>query len=204
MQWPIGLLLGCTGLAAACLVPPAAAHEGLQMPQDDRVWPQWRARIALQTSAVAPAGGTAWLDGAEAQRIWRGAAVLGDYTLATPSFGRWRASAGLLIGRPGGGTWFSADVGPQLQLSVQRLDDGPGHPAGARDILNTPLPYVGLGFSGSAWHNSLSLSADVGLAGEPASASAPPRTLLGNQGKDRAWRELRLSPVLQLGLRYSF
>ena len=34
--------------------------------------------------------------------------------------------------------------------------------------------------------------------------NAAGKALFGNQGVDRAWRDLRLAPVVQLGVRYTF
>jgi hypothetical protein len=62
-----------------------------------------------------------------------------------------------------------------------------------------------LGFSGAAGLVGLSLNADLGLvAGRPEAAAGLGRALFGNQGMERSLRELRLAPVMQLGVRYSF
>ena len=66
-------------------------------------------------------------------------------------------------------------------------------------------PYLGLGFSGAPWHNGLSISADIGLVAERLGTTpGAGRAVFGNQAMDNAARELRLSPLLQLGVRYAF
>jgi hypothetical protein len=51
----------------------------------------------------------------------------------------------------------------------------------------------------------LSITADLGWVAErPGAAGQVGRALFGNQGMDSALRDLRVSPVLQLGMRYTF
>jgi hypothetical protein len=67
------------------------------------------------------------------------------------------------------------------------------------------VPYLGLGFSSALWHSALSITADFGLVAERASAASDlGRALFGNQGMERSSREMRLAPVMQLGMRYTF
>ena len=191
------------GLMGWMLLAPLAAlaGTGLSPPPADSVWPQWQARISLQTAVVSPLGLSGLLDGNRQQRSWQGASMLGDYYFATPSFGNFRASGGLMVGATGGAPLLSTGVGQRIGLSLQSLGavSNPGaEQPGA-------VPYLGLGYSGSAWRNALSLTADLGwVAEQPSAAATAGRALLGTQGRDSAWRELRLSPVLQVGLRYSF
>ena len=67
------------------------------------------------------------------------------------------------------------------------------------------MPYLGVGFTGAAWRGGLEISADFGLVAErPGAAIGLGRALFGSQALDGALRELRLSPVLQFGVRYAF
>ncbi len=190
-------------LAFAAAPLAAAAGAGLVPPTPETLWPQWQARISMQTAALSPLSllsAPQRLDGA-APRVWQGAAVLGDYYFATPWFAGLRASGGLMTGLQGGTPSLTANAGPRLGLSVQA-----GGNAGliATEAPGT-VPYLGFGFSGAAWRNTLSVTADVGLVAErPSAASGLGRALFGNQAFDSALRELHLAPVLQLGVRYSF
>lgn len=188
-------------LFVAVLPIAAFASDGLVAPPADTLWPQWQARIAVQTAAVSPLGLSHLLEGGPPQRGWQGGALLGDYYFAQPSFGSFRASGGLMFGSTGGAPLMSAPLGSRLGLTLQSTGNLPV--AGAE----TPgtLPYLGLGFTSAAWWRSLSLTADLGLVAEqPSAAAGVGRALFGTQGKENAWRELRLSPVLQVGLRYTF
>lgn len=190
-------LLATCALAAG----PAMAGSGFVAPDASALWPLWQARIAVQSAAVSPVSLMHELDGSTAQRSWQGTAVLGDYYFATPSFGNFRASGGLMVGTLGGAPLMAASAGPRLGWSVQ-----------ASGQVQTPgadapgaVPYLGLGFTGAAWRQSLSVTADLGLVAERAGAvGSVGRALFGSQGMESALREMRLSPLLQLGLRYTF
>ena len=188
-------------LSFAALPTAALASAGLVAPPADMLWPQWQARIALQTAAVSPLGLSRLLEGTSPQRGWQGAALLGDYYFATPSFGGFRASGGLMFGSTGGAPLLSAPLGSRLGLTLQGA--GTLSPPGAESPGT--LPYLGLGFTSAAWRRTLSLTADLGwVAEQPSAVVGVGRALFGTQGKESAWRELRLSPVLQVGLRYTF
>jgi hypothetical protein len=175
--------------AALCLAPLAAlGAEGLVAPAADWLWPQWQARISVQAAPVvrldqlsAPAA-----EATPSARSLQSGALLGDYYFSHSWLKSFRASGGLRLGATTP-TWPGA---------------GPG------DTLST-MPYVGLGYSGEPLRalglKGLSLVADLGLVAErPGAADGLSRALLGTQGWESAMRELRLSPVLQLGVRYSF
>lgn len=189
------------GLVLSLWSAVAAAHAagGLVAPAAETVWPQWQARVSLQTASMSPLNLSRQLDGGNMQHGVQGGAILGDYYFATPSFGSFRASGGLMVGSLGGLPVSSASAGPRLGLS---LNSGmASHAALGADIgggNNNTLPYLGLGFSGAPWRNGLAISADLGLVAGRGSA------LFGNQGLEGTLRELRLSPVLQLGVRYAF
>jgi hypothetical protein len=189
----------CQALTLAALPLAAAAGEGLVPPAAESLWPQWSARIAVQTAELSPLTLSRLLEGGAPRRIWQGGSVLGDYTFATPPYGSFRASGGLMIGGQGGAPLLAAAAGPRLGLGVQA--GGFGAIAGN----DAAVPYLGLGFTGAAWRNALSVTADFGLVAEHASAASDVgRALFGSQGMDRGLREMRLSPVFQLGVRYTF
>jgi hypothetical protein len=135
----------------------------------------------LQTASLAPWWQARFGDAATtAARGVQSGSLVGDYYFAKPSYGRFRASGGLWMNQQAGSGegWASA-------------------------------PYLGLGYSSPAQWAGFSFSADLGLAAETAAANSAAsaglgRALLGVQGADNSRRELRLSPVLQLGLRYAF
>jgi hypothetical protein len=181
------------------------AAEGLTIGAGDTAWPlglQWQARLTWQLApsalgpyALTPMGSEPTL--AE-PRVATGASLLGDVLLAEPAFGRLRASGGLLLGSWAGAPLRSQAAGARLGVSLAVAEAAPGDAAWA-------VPYLGLGFSsqwlGPAW----SLSADIGWVAErPGAFGQFGRALFGNAGASSAWRELRVAPVVQLGVRYLF
>lgn len=191
----------CLGVVFTALPLGARAGQGLLTPPAHTLWPQWQARIAVQTASVSPLSLSRLLEGSPAPRGWQGGALLGDYYFATPAFGSFRASGGLMIGGTGGAPLLSAAAGARVGLTVQAS----GYAAKPGTEAAGTVPYVGLGFTSAPWWDVLSVTADLGwVAEQPSAAGAVGRAIFGNQGKDNAWRELRLSPVLQVGLRYSF
>ncbi|HMO48303.1 MAG TPA: hypothetical protein PKB14_20045 [Rubrivivax sp.] len=67
------------------------------------------------------------------------------------------------------------------------------------------LPYLGVGYSDYSLKSGWGFWADIGMVVQsPGQALGVGRTLGGSQGVDDLVRELRLSPMLQLGVNYSF
>jgi hypothetical protein len=188
-------------LAACAISGPALAGSGLLAPDASMLWPLWQARIAVQTAGLTPLGLVHPLDGSAPQRAWQGGALLGDYNFAVPAYGTFRASGGLMVGVLGGAPLVSVASGPRLGWSLQTQ----GQPLATGADAPGTVPYLGLGFTGAPWRQSLSITADLGLVAErPGAAGGVGRAIFGNQGMQSALREMRLSPLLQLGMRYTF
>jgi hypothetical protein len=205
--------LTCSALIVLSVALPAAADDGLQAPPAAAVWPQWQARVTLHLVNATPLSGglssaplqTRLGDGPAPQRLLQSASLLGDYTFATPWFGSFRASGGLLLGSPGptsmSGNWGA----PGMGLALNSTSSAAALASAYNQDTTSPSTYLGVGFSGAAWRSNLDFSADLGLLAErPGAALSAGRALLGNQGAQNALRELRLSPLLQVGLRYRF
>lgn len=191
---PLAVVLGTAAV-------PVHAERGLVARAVDWLWPQVQARITLQTAAVSPVT-LAPVGDLQAGRGIRGGAVLGDVVFARPSFGDFRATSGVVLGAQAGAPMSTSLVGSRLAVTL--LGAGGN---GYANVGDTPgaVPYLGLGYSSPALWRQLSVSADLGwVAGHPAGFSGVGRALLGNQGFDSAVRELRLAPMLHLGVRYSF
>lgn len=108
--------------------------------------------------------------------------LLGDYYLDAPGLQLPRALGGL---RATGGLRTGAR---SLSLAMAGIDTTPD-----------TLPYLGLGYSSTALKGGWGFTADIGLVAE-----RPGRVLLGNGGVNNLLREMRLSPVVQLGVSYAF
>jgi hypothetical protein len=194
----------------ACLLlatPVALAQNGLRMRDDSNTpqvaWPRWQARFGLAASSVID-GGARWQLSA--------GQLLGDYYWSglRPSgagrSGGFRATSGLLLGPRslalGTPTLASA---PGLSLTLPRgvrLTS-----AGAVDAppeLWLAVPYLGVGYSGFSLRGGWGFTADVGVAGNTGGLRTRRDSALGAQAADDLLRELRLTPVLQVGASYAF
>ncbi len=192
-------------LATSALLCTGAvrAADGLMPPAGHQLWPSLSARIAIQTAAVSPLS-LAGLSGPGPGL--RGGAVLGDYVFAQPSFGSFRATSGLVFGTQGGAPSFSsAGLMPGSRLGISVSQGGARTWAPQADNWQA-APYLGLGFSSALGSSGFSLSADLGWVAENTSGAGlvSSRAPLGVQGSDSQRRDLRLSPLLQFGMRYTF
>jgi hypothetical protein len=158
----------------------ALAGDGLSVRED--VWPVWQARLSL--TAVAPGLG------AEMHARPLNASLLGDYYFGVPrllplsSQGGLRATSGVI-----------ASTGLRPPQSPPMMTE-------ATDAA----PYLGLGYTHSALGGGWGFTADIGVvAHHPGAAWRTRRALLGDgPAMDDAISNLRLSPIVQLGVRYRF
>lgn len=199
------LAFGLWGMAAL------SAAEGLAVSRDQTAWPQWQARLSLSTYTPAQrfAFGEAVESVSPGRLPVRSGVLLGDYYFSSwrPSWlapqGGFRATSGLMVGTRSMAAAEPAiadRAGARFSLAVQPL--GRGAPS---EATNGTVPYLGIGYTGLWLKGGWGVSADLGLTAEnPAGAARFGRALFGNQGTESALRELRLSPLLQLGVSYSF
>ena len=168
-------------LCALICCPVLHAADGLNAPDSRVLWPQWQARITVSTAVLAPVR-LADTSQESARYSFQATAWLGDYYFDTPGL-RWPTGLGGLRATSG-------------LLSLPRPP--------LLGVVDT-LPYLGLGYSGQSLKGRWGFTADLGLAWEnPAQAARLGRALLGTQGMESAVREIRLSSVLQVGVRYAF
>lgn len=188
--WTVLIGLGWT--AAPALASDSSAGSGLRTQIDragsDRLATPWSARFgwseAAQDSALASP--------VTARLSWQ---WLGDYHFA-PAWGL-RATGGVRgqfdLAAPSGGRSNTVHFGGVHPGSGTVGSDG-----------NWTSPYLGLGYDASAslrngW-GGWGLSADLGLQ-----TRRPSGLRLGSNGyADEGWRSMRLTPVLQVGVSYSF
>lgn len=178
----------------------AQAADGLATPSAESLWPQWQARLALQTTVAPRSSFWSLVERSSQPRTAQGGALLGDYYFAQPTVGHFRASGGLMYGAWGGAPSAAAN-GNRWGLLIQSLG---GVQTLATDSLGT-VPYLGLGFTSAAWRNAWYLTADVGwVAEQPSALGGVSRALQGSLGWDQALRDMRLAPLVQLGVRLAF
>ena len=185
-------------LSTIALWAGSAIAEGLSTDADRVPWARFDAR-------VLPLGAPQWKSelapyersGLKLGRL----GIVGDMYfgsgVASSEHGGFRATGGLVAGT----RQFSSAT------SLDRRAISPPGVASTSDpaIDSSTVPYLGVGYS-NAWPKSgWRLSADLGLVSySPGSATGVGRVLGGSQSLDDLVRDLRLAPVLQLGVSYSF
>jgi hypothetical protein len=201
--WLLGLALGVAAQWAA-----AQSGSGLAVSDDTPGWARWQARIAVNSST--PLWRSDLARGDAAGLKVQGLGLIGDYyfarlPLGSQGAGGFRASSGVLLGS-GAPLWAAQAPGGSSQFSLGRrnLSLLPGLPGGDPALDSTTVPYVGLGYSGLTGRGGWGFAADVGVMALNGGSAVRFGRLLTGQSLDDLLRDLRLTPVLQLGVSYSF
>jgi len=202
--------LHCVASMGLALAAGASLAEGLQVDAAGGYWFGSETRLRLHAQPLAAPALRLGEAAAPALSLWQpwAVSVTGDYyfsaarpDLALPRSG-FRASSALLI-REGGISL--ADVAMSSRSGLP-----PGRPAGlllgdAQGYGISTMPYVGIGYSGLSLKSGWGFWADVGMVVQsPGSALGVGRVLSGHQGVDELLRELRMAPMVQLGVNYAF
>jgi hypothetical protein len=198
------ILAGVLALAPVA-VALAADGSGLTVSKEPQAWTGWQGRVSIGSLATPLRADAPGLQGSALQVA--GFSLMGDYYFATPvqlgADGGFRASGGLVYGSRS--LWAGR---PQLgaartPFSVES-QWGSGSPADAGADPAT-VPYLGFGYTGLSATGRFSFSADLGLvARSPGNVVKFGGVLGGTQNLDDVMRDLRLAPVLQLGVSYAF
>ena len=193
MRRTIPLQHGLAVLLAAA-AGNAAAGDGLRVTDPDQAWPRWHARIGV----IGPTARTD-LSLTNLPRA-QGAQVLGDYYFAGTGLaagrmaGGFRATSGLLLGSRSAALSAAAIPSAGGLSFTRSTADATGDASGT-------VPYLGVGYTGLSVRGGWGFTADLGLmalgGGLRVGGTASPSL-------DDVTRELRLMPVLQLGVSYSF
>ncbi len=205
---------GLMALAAPAQAESDEAGSGLLA--GDAAWSRWQGRFGLSSQpgpALSSTGrrADAGPGGAPLQSL----SLLGDYYFlqhdsapASRYGGGFRATGGVILGArstpwsllPGSLSALGSGFGTERR-SFALWSPAPSE---SSEISNGSVPYVGVGYTGlktlTATGGGWGFSADVGLmALRPRSA-----VRLGQQNVGDTLRDLQLSPLLQLGVSYSF
>ena len=189
---------------AAASIARAQGANGLAVSDDAAAWSHWQARMAINTAT--PLWRSDLARGDAAGLKVQGLTLLGDYyfarlPLGAAGSGGFRATSGLMLGN-GAPLWAAPGVGLGRR-NASLLPGVAGSEMAAVDSAN--IPYLGLGYSGISGRGGWNFAADVGvMALNAGSAVRFGRLFNGSQSVDDLVRELRLTPVLQLGVSYAF
>lgn len=200
--------------AGACAFGPANAHaegEGLTTNADRVPWARLQGRIA---NAPGAPGWRAELAPFERSGLQvSSVGLLGDIYIGAKvreaSFtGGFRATSGVLIGARS--PWLAGAAPPSkgLLATDRRLFGASGSvvasPVDASADAST-VPYIGIGYSNLSAKSGWSFSADLGVVSQsPGNVVRFGRVFGGSQSLDDVVRDMRLAPVIQLGVSYSF
>ena len=209
MRTTMWMLAGLIALATAPFTAPAQAADGTGLAANTEPWARWQGRLSFGTTA--PAWRAGWADINLAGRKPVRLSLMGDYYLSAPligvgSAGGLRATGGVILG-PRYQPWLGQSGGAGSGFSIDSRSFGPAAMPSTNDPAGdtATLPYLGLGYTGLSARSGWSFSADLGLVAQsPGNASRLGRALGGGQSLDEAVRDLRLAPLFQVGVSYSF
>jgi hypothetical protein len=210
------ILNSVAAMALACAAGTAAADSGLRVDGAGGFWYGTQTRLSVH---AVRADTTPLRLGYQASAglssiAPMAAALSGDYyfskDLADATLPRtgFRASSVLLIRQPGISlsdlAWSSRAASsfgtPHFVAlpSLSPLIDPSADNASA-------MPYLGIGYSDISLKTGWGFWADIGLVVQsPANALGLGRVMTGTQGVEDLIRELRMAPMVQLGVSYSF
>ena len=183
------------GLFAA-LAAQASDGTGITPSAEQFQWARWQGRMAVGTEPTGLKLNTVSLMG----DYYFTGALLGS----SRHTGGFRATSGLLLG-PRTASWLGQpglSAGSNFSITAQAFGPPATLPAaGETPGDNATLPYLGLGYTGLSLRGGWSFNADLGLV-----ARSPGNVVKfgRNQSLDDTVRELRLAPLLQFGVSYSF
>jgi hypothetical protein len=188
-------------LATLSASPAWAQGQGLVLEGTQVLGPRLQARVGVNTSLAADGSSVSWQQQA--------GVVLGDYYFSRARLGEgqvssgFRATSGVLLGQR------------SLALSTPALAHGaiiglttlrqPRLAMPGLEVAAEPwaaVPYVGVGWSGLSAKGGWGVSADLGVAGR--SYGSGGLRVTGSQSLDDLLRELRLTPMVQVGVSYAF
>jgi hypothetical protein len=199
------LLAPAVLLCAAGLV---AAEGGLKVGAVGGFWSDVQTKLRFSAAVVdsaPPPVGYPTMAGTQ-DPVPLGASLGGDYyfsrdlaAASRPPSG-FRASGALLIRQPGVSlsdlSWQSRSI---TSLAAPQPLTDPSH------LGISTMPYLGIGYSDYSLKSGWGFWADIGLVVQsPGGALGMGRVLSGAQSVEDLARELRMSPMLQLGVNYSF
>lgn len=202
--------------ASLSLLALADAHadgDGLTTDVNRVPWARFQAR--LLSSAGAPGWRADLAPLARAGLQVTSFGLLGDlYFSAKPASakaapGGFRATSGVIVsgrsGLPLGSTATSANGLPGADRRLFGASAAAPSAASEPSLDGTTVPYLGIGYSNLALKSGWSFSADLGVISQsPSSAVRLGRVFGGSQSLDDVVRDMRLAPVIQLGVSYSF
>jgi hypothetical protein len=202
-------------MAAAMALAPfgsvwAIEGDGLTPRTKAPEWPRWQGRLSLGTSTPSLRADPMNRDSSTV--TLSGASLLGDFYFTRSlrgigDGGGFRATSGIFAGSRSTSLLSATPSASGRSFSVERRSLGSIGPSNSPETAAdpAPVPYLGVGYTGLSSKGGWGFSADVGLmALSPSSVVKLGRAGGGNQNLDDVLREMRFSPLVQVGVSYSF
>ena len=205
-NWFLGGMVGLLWAPVAM----AAQGDGLTASADKLPWARWQGRISLGSSLPV---WQANLGGAESTGLKiDSVSLIGDYYFSRSLVGHgnrggFRTTGGLIYGpRSQVTSWMPLGARQPGLLALDRHVVNPADGAGGEASADfTTLPYLGVGYTTLSAKGSWRFNADLGmLALSPGNGVKLGKAQGANPGLDEVLREMRIAPMLQLGVSYSF
>jgi hypothetical protein len=197
----VAALLGTAGLAAA--------EGGLRVDAVGGFWSVQQTRLQINAVVVDSTPSLMGLQAPLAGSL--GGDLYFSKALADPGLPRtgFRASSVLLFRQPGVSlsdlAWSSRSAASFATPSRPPLGHGAMLPYDSSGQSVSALPYLGIGYSDYSLKTGWGFWADIGLVvQQPGNALRMGSVLSGTQSMEDLLRDLRMSPMLQLGVNYSF
>jgi hypothetical protein len=207
-QWLISGFIAALPVAQSW----AADGNGLTANAESVPWARWQGRMSFEIQAPLLRSDLGGASAAAGLQI-RSVSLLRDYYLTRPLIGAGtegglHTTSGLILSsgsRSAGQALFGAQP---TALSVARRIAAPVTPSLGADAGtdgSATIPYLGVGYMGQSAKGGWRFSADLGLIALAAGNAVKfGRVFSGSQSLDDLAREMRVAPVMQMGLSYSF
>lgn len=206
--------LACLIGAGSASGAPPRAFDGPGLSADAVNWSPWQGRVNYGSALPLWRSGLGGFEsgGFAVKRIpsLTRLDLLGDYffapSLASSSgIGGFRATSGIIIGTRSQLSISQSSLPDGLFGTSNRLLRSSALPYSAdAGVEPATSPYVGVGYTGPAEPGGWSFSADLGLIGSGANNAASRLFGSGQRNLDDSSRDMRLTPLLQIGVLYSF
>jgi hypothetical protein len=185
----------------------AADNDARQPGADPLEWSRWQGRLSLSTPSTPARLGA---DNSVAR--FGSASLMGDYyfsrsLVGARQLGGFRATSGLIVGPRSllGSAQGGFASGNAFSIGSRSTGLAPLPLTGDVSAETTTATYLGVGYTNLSVRSGWSFNADLGLVGSGTGSGARlGRGLSGGQNLDDAVREMRMTPLLQLGVTYAF
>ena len=207
-----------TGMLTFVSAPVLAIDgDSLTPTLETAAWSRWQGRVSFAATGPLWSSGSGQF-GSGGLQVGRANAInslslMGDYYFAhslvgSKSVGGFRATSGLIFGPRSQLSTSQPDMAAVNSFNIgNRLFGQSSYPYAVNAVNDTAtLPYLGLGYTGLSVRGAWRVNADLGMVTQGLGTAVNPGRMFGSGQKrlDESLRDLRLTPLVKLGVSYSF